>query len=614
MGLLGIGRGVAELHIETACLGIEHDGLSVVDILLGLAHAGGIALEADAVAVVILACALAEELLHIVAAGEVGALVVEVDHVGIPVRGVLTGEEGGVARHGDDITVALDMEEVETFGEGIDELLVRGAVLTEIDLRLAVTGIAVVLAALQEVVARLVVVLVDDGHGGLLSEFPACLVVGVIGVGARTSGADDDNVGIGLAHAFIYIFKALSEFGGDLLLVADAEVLQTEGLGMALLGAELSPLGGGGIAIGPLDEVEGLGDPLVHLGHRAGVLCLCGPHAPTTVGTLAAHTGGQDGQRLHAEVFAELEVLIVAETHRLVVAPGVLELLALLLGTDGGLPAVGVPETVAATVDDTAAGEAQELRLQVGEGLGEILAQTVTFIGVLGHEGEHIGIDGTRIEHEHLEGGLLTGGVGGEHGLVFLPAFALEGEGGVGEQLGILAPALRLDEGHAYLLLTAIDIAEEGREVVLRTGLHGDAVEAVVLKTEASPALIVVELTGALDVEAHVGGVVGMDALIHAGLEPSCGVAWADHAPRGACAPAVALDGTKLEGAVLYELGIETTVGGAADVFEENTDEFVTDGLAACGGLHGLLGVETQRCCQEEGRKCCSSVHIVRGV
>ena len=585
-----------------------------MDILLRLAHAGGIALEADAVAVVVLACALTEELLHIVAAGEVGALVVEVDHIGIPVRGVLTGEEGGVARHDDDITVALDMEEVETFGEGIDELLVLGGILTEIDLRLAVTGIAVVLAALQEVVALLVVVLVDDGHGCLVSEFPACLEIGVVGVGARTCGADDDNVGIGLAHAFIYILKALSEFGGDLLLVADAEVLQTEGCGVALLGTELSPLGGGGVAISPLDEVEGLGDPLVHLGHRAGVLCLCGPHVPTTVGSLAAHAGGQDGQRLHAQVFAELEVLIVAKSHRLVVAPGVLELLALLLRTDGGLPAVGVPETVAATVDDTAAGEAQELRLQVGEGLGEILAQTVTFIGVLGHEGDHIDIDGARIQHEYLEGCLLTSGVGGEHSLVVLPAVALEGEGGVGEQLRILAPALRLNEGHAYLFLTAIDIAEEGREVVLRTSLHGDAVEAVVLKTEASPALIVVELTGALDMEAHVGGVVGMDALIHAGLEPSCGVTWAAHAPCGACAPAIALDGTELEGAVLYQLGIETTISGAADVFEENTDEFVTDGLTSGGGLHGLLGIEAHRCCQAEGSKCCSFVHIVRGV
>ena len=47
------------------------------------------------------------------------------------------------------------MEQVEGFGQGVDELLVLGGIFAQIDLGLAVAGIVVVLAAVEEIVAGL---------------------------------------------------------------------------------------------------------------------------------------------------------------------------------------------------------------------------------------------------------------------------------------------------------------------------------------------------------------------------------------------------------------------------------------------------------------------------
>ena len=80
-----------------------------------------------------------------------------------------------------------------------------------------------------------------------------------------TSGTDDDNVGIFFRHAFIYILEALDELGRDLLFIAYTEIFQVEGLGMTGIGPHLRPLVRGGVAIGPLDEVDGLSHPFVHL-------------------------------------------------------------------------------------------------------------------------------------------------------------------------------------------------------------------------------------------------------------------------------------------------------------------------------------------------------------
>ena len=69
------------------------------------------------------------------------------------------------------------MEQVETFSQCVDEFLVLGGILTQIDLCLAVTWIVVILTFAEEVVARLIVVLIEDGKVDFLCQFPSCLEV-----------------------------------------------------------------------------------------------------------------------------------------------------------------------------------------------------------------------------------------------------------------------------------------------------------------------------------------------------------------------------------------------------------------------------------------------------
>ena len=74
------------------------------------------------------------------------------------------------------------MEQIKTFSECIDELLVLGSIFTQINLCLAVAWVLVVLAALQEVLVLLVLVLVDDRHTQFLSQFPTSFIVRILRV------------------------------------------------------------------------------------------------------------------------------------------------------------------------------------------------------------------------------------------------------------------------------------------------------------------------------------------------------------------------------------------------------------------------------------------------
>lgn len=98
---------------------------------------------------------------------------------------------------------------------------------------------------------------------------------------------------------------------------------------------------------------------------------------------------------------------------------------ALLLGTDGRLPTVGVPETVTATMNHAATGEAHELGMQGGKSLGEVFAQTVSFIGVLRHQRDHVDIDDAILQDEDLQGSVLDGLRGSQCCLVFLPGVGI---------------------------------------------------------------------------------------------------------------------------------------------------------------------------------------------
>ena len=65
---------------------------------------------------------------------------------------------------------------------------------------------------------------------------------------------------------------ALFEHGADDVLVAYTYIFKVEWGGVTGISAKLGPLGGGGIAIGPLNQVEQLLDVSWHLIHRDAAL------------------------------------------------------------------------------------------------------------------------------------------------------------------------------------------------------------------------------------------------------------------------------------------------------------------------------------------------------
>ena len=113
------------------------------------------------------------------------------------------------------------MQQIQTFGQGVDEFLVLSGILTQVNLGLAVAGIAVVLALVQEVGVGLVVVLVEDRHIEFLGQLPTVLIVAVIGMRARTGCAHNHNLWMSLGNTLVDILEALAELGRDALFVTN---------------------------------------------------------------------------------------------------------------------------------------------------------------------------------------------------------------------------------------------------------------------------------------------------------------------------------------------------------------------------------------------------------
>ena len=95
---------------------------------------------------------------------------------------------------------------------------------------------------------------------------------------------------------------------------------------------------------------------------------------------------------------------------------------------------------------------------------------------------------------------------------------AVDGEDGVGEYLFLLAGS---DECHTCLFGCSVDVAGKDGEVVAGSLLPGDAVETVDLKYKTFPSLVVIKLLGALHLQAHIVGVVGVDGVLLQVLDQS---------------------------------------------------------------------------------------------
>ena len=232
--------------------------------------------------------------------------------------------------------------------------------------------------------------LIKDGNLKFCCKLPALLIVTVAGMRAGTGSTYNNDIGILGTNLVIYELETLLKLRGNLLLITKTQILEVEGLRMTGIGTNLTPLGVCR-TVSPLNQVKCLIGPLLHFLHGDCILSLC-THIPTAVGALATYAARQDGQRLHAGILAELEILKVSHLHALMVTPGILDTLTGLLGTYGCLPAVCIPESVTTAVNHATAGESHELGIQVNQCLSKVLTQTMALISILRIEGYHIDI------------------------------------------------------------------------------------------------------------------------------------------------------------------------------------------------------------------------------
>ena len=345
----------------------------------------------------------------------------------------------------------------------------------EIDLG-AFTLVFVVEVLVVEIPSHwVVVVLVHDAEVLLGGMLPSVFVVAAFPEGSHCAHYGD--LGMRLLHTLVEVVETLVEHIAQQILVADAQVLQIEGFRVSGLGTHGGQLAGGGIAVGPLDEIEQL---LQIGGHRQrlsvvgvaagfpGNAALLSVSAATAV--LTGHTGRKHGQRLCTDVFTELEIFVETQTACLVVVPDVEVRLTLPQLTHCGLPVVDVVNAVA--VAHAAAGEAHELRTQVRQLLGQIPAQTVftTLVGVHGEEAHHVEVILSGFDGFHNE--TPVGGTAGDlqHGFLLCP-FRAGAECGHCECCPFL-----IRQAHFHLALASQE--------------HGEAVFFTVFQSDSVPTLV----------------------------------------------------------------------------------------------------------------------------
>ena len=406
-----------------------------------------------------------------------------------------------------------------------------------------------------------------------------------------------------LGDAVVHIFEASLKLWCDALLIADTEKLQAERFWVTSLSTQFAPLAVGR-TVRPFDKVKSRLSPDFHILHRHCPLVLLWD-VPSAVGTLAAHTAWEDRHRSCTKVFTQLEVLVIAELHCLVISPSVLELHTFFLWTHCCLPAIGVPESVATSVNHASTREAHELRLQSFECLAKILAQAMSLVCLFWQERYHIHVHHALLQCYELQACVGEVLVSLDHCLVFLPVLAIDLDGCLTEAEH-LWELLHTLQHYAHVLSVASSVTQECREVVFLALLDIYTIEAFVGKTHTIPSVEVrLAVLDALNHYAHIGRVVLVELFDAAHIvDIACRVAVCHALPCCARSPTVALVRRIFERAVLYKLGIQTAIGSIADILEENTEEILTDRCTSLWGMHFLcLSAAGSQCqCGTENR------------
>ena len=190
-----------------------------------------------------------------------------------------------------------------------------------------------------------------------------------------------------LLQGLAYHQITLLEIGRNQIFVTDSHHLQVEWSGMTGISSHLCPLRCGRVAIRPLHQVNHILNILRHISHRDTSL-LTADSLSIRLRILARHTSRQHWQRLCSHILAPLEILIEAQFAGLVIVPDILCRLAVLQRSHALLPVIDVLQAL--PMKHAAARESYEARLQISDYLCQILAQSMSLIGILRHEAQHI--------------------------------------------------------------------------------------------------------------------------------------------------------------------------------------------------------------------------------
>ena len=153
--------------------------------------------------------------------------------------------------------------------------------------------------------------------------------------------------------------------------------------------------------------------------------------------------------------------------------------------------------------------------MKVSQSLSQILAKSVSLISVLRHERNSVNIQFAFGKNENLQRRILAVLSTSKLCTELLPGTCRNINCSLSQSLGRLTPALRLNQCHAYFLGITLHVTEEGREIIFLSSLKGNTVETIVLHTYTRPAVIVIIMPYALNVHAHVGGIIGVQGMVH---------------------------------------------------------------------------------------------------
>ncbi len=291
--------------------------------------------------------------------------------------------------------------------------------------------------------------------------------VGNTGGGAR--GTDDFELRVFGADGVEELGEAAFVAAGltiEIILVADLDVLQREGRGMAVLGAACTP-DGVRAAGHVLDLIERVLDVGLEVGSGLDALLVHG----------ISGVDGEDG--LHMQILAPLEELEQAHAVGRPVSPAVVHVAGPLGDVaDGLLPIEAGLDGVALEV--VAAGKAQEGGLEVRQKLHDVFAIAVRPVVEGGRkERDHAEPDGAfggGGQHQAVFGGGSGVGAGGEHGFVLLPGSGEGGGVGGGVDRGTIC-AHQLERDGSFEVGAGLGIE---RGTVARGRSNGNSPEALV--------------------------------------------------------------------------------------------------------------------------------------